>query len=77
MNTQELETHTERMLDALCREFAENAPADEVTQIGWDSYRELLATATINTYIPLLVHRQTRETLLLYRERSEPHPAVA
>ena len=35
-----------------------------MTRIGTDRFRKLLANATINDFIPLLVYRQTREELI-------------
>jgi hypothetical protein len=64
MNTQQLDAHIERDLEALRCEFAGRVPADHVTQIGNDQFEKLSRDATINDFIPLLVYRQTREELL-------------
>lgn len=64
MTDHELNTRTEATLEALRCEFTGKVSAERVTQIGWDGFHELHANATIDDYIPLLVYRQTRETLL-------------
>lgn len=64
VETAELYAHTERGLEALRLEFADSVPADEVTRLGRDRLDALLATASINDYVPLLVYRLTREALL-------------
>jgi hypothetical protein len=64
VNTTELHVHTEQVLEALRREFTGKVPADAVTEIGRARLDALLAVATINDFVPLLVYRQTREALL-------------
>jgi hypothetical protein len=64
MNNEELNRRVERQLENLRHEFADEVPAGEVTALGQAHFDQLVAEARINDFIPVLMHRFTREELL-------------
>ena len=64
MDTQELNRHIEREVRMLQREFGGTIPEDEVAEISRKQLERLQESALFDDFIPLLVHRQTREILL-------------
>jgi len=75
MNNVELEHHVEMRLDALRNEFAGQADTESITAVGLRHFEHLRRDATINDFIPQLVHRFAREELLSARS-DELHNAV-
>ena len=64
MRTEELNHRVERQLEYLCLEFGGEVPASQVTALGQAHFERLRAEAHINDFLPVLVHRFTREELL-------------
>jgi hypothetical protein len=64
MNNDDLAHHLEMRLDALRNEFAGHVDADSITAVGLRHFEHLRRDATINDFIPQLVHRFAREELL-------------
>jgi hypothetical protein len=61
---EELDRQVTRIVDDLCRECSPDVSAEQVDEIVHAHYGRLMQEATINDFIPLLVHRHTKEQLL-------------
>lgn len=75
METAELNRRVERQLENLCREFQHQVPASRVKALGRAHFEQLQTQARITDFIPVLVHRVTREDLQR-STRSELHRAA-
>ena len=64
MDTQELNRHIAREIRVLQREFAGTISADEVERVCEGELARLHESAAFNEFIPLLVHRRSRELLV-------------
>jgi hypothetical protein len=64
VNAEELDGTIAGSLDELRRELAGRVAPERVTAIGYRHYERLRRDATINDFIPVLVHRYAREELL-------------
>jgi hypothetical protein len=63
MDTQELNVHIEREIELLQREFGRGDRGRRGAADLPQEVERLGATAVFNDFIPLLVHRRSRETL--------------
>jgi hypothetical protein len=64
MDEQQLEHHITACLDALHREFNDRVSPSLITSTARKHYQRLDREATINDYLPVFIHRYTREELL-------------
>jgi hypothetical protein len=64
VETQELDRHVEREIALLQQEFEGSISPEEVARICWAQVDQLRASARIDDFIPLLVHRHAREALI-------------
>jgi len=71
MDSQELNRHVDREIQALQREFAGTIPQDHVAQLCRTQLHRLRKSASFDDFIPLLAHRQTREILVEEKRRGE------
>jgi len=68
MDAQTLNRHVEREIGLLKREFAGFIPEDEVERVCWSQLEQLRTTARFDDFLPLLVHRHSREILVAVRD---------
>jgi hypothetical protein len=68
MDAQRLKRHVEREIGLLKNEFAGSIPGDEVERICWSQLEQLRTTARFEDFLPLLVHRHSREILVAARD---------
>jgi hypothetical protein len=69
MTPEALEREMERLFSDLHRDLDDHVPATQVTAVSRAQFEALSHGAAINDFIPLLVHRYTKETLV--RSRSD------
>lgn len=64
MELEDLERQVTKIVDDLCRECSPWVSAEQVDEMVHVQYGRLVEEATINDFIPLLVHRHSKEQLL-------------
>ena len=64
MTPDELDVQMEIVFEDLADELGNRVASDEVFAVGHRYYDELRASATIHDFIPLLVHRFTKDELV-------------
>ncbi len=62
--------HVEKAVDALCEEFGDTVPREEIASLMDDSLRQLVREAEVNDFVATLAHRFTRERLMARGHRS-------
>ena len=75
MTPDELEAHTLSRLEELQVELSDDVAGGSVMTVGWSRYEELCRDATVTDFIPLLVYRYTKESLLTADSRDLHHAA--
>jgi hypothetical protein len=64
MTADELDVQMEILFEDLADELGDRVDHDEVLAVGHRYYDELRRNATIHDFIPLLVHRFTKDELV-------------